>query len=31
MVSSICFEAEDSSSGGRLYIQMWYSVFYMYH
>ena len=26
----ICFEPEGSSSGRRLYIQLWYSVFYMH-
>ena len=29
MMSSTCFEPEGSSSGGRLYVQLWYSVFYM--
>ena len=29
-MSSACFEPDGSSSGRRLYIQGWYSVFYMY-
>jgi len=29
-VSSICFEPESPSSGTRLYVQIWYSVFYMH-
>ena len=29
-MSSTCFEPEDSSSGRQLYIQLWYSVFYMH-
>ena len=30
LISSTCFETEGSSSGRRLYIQVWYSVFYMH-
>ena len=29
-MSSTCFTAECSSSGRRLYIQLWYSAFYMH-
>ena len=29
IMSSTCFEPEGSSSGRRLYIQVWYRVFYM--
>jgi hypothetical protein len=29
-MSSTCFEPEGSSSGRRLYIQVWYNVFYMH-
>jgi len=29
MVSSICFETEGLSSGRRLYVQVWYNMFYM--
>jgi len=29
-MSSRCFETEGSSSGRRLYIQVWYCVFYMH-
>jgi hypothetical protein len=29
MMSLICFEPEGSSSGRRLYIQVWYGVLYM--
>ena len=28
-MSSTCFESEGSSSGRRLYMQLWYSVLYM--
>jgi hypothetical protein len=28
-MSSTCFEPEGSSAGRQLYIQVWYSVFYM--
>jgi len=28
-MSSTCFEHDGSSSGRRLYMQLWYSVFYM--
>jgi len=30
MSSSSCFKPEGSSSGRQLYIQIWYSVFYMH-
>ena len=29
-MSSTCFETKVSSSGRRLYVQVWYSVFYMH-
>ena len=29
-MSSTCFEPKGSSSGRRLYMQVWYSVFYMH-
>jgi len=29
-MSSTCFEPEGSSSGREMYIQLWYSLFYMY-
>jgi len=29
-MSSTCFERECSSSGRRLYIRVWYSMFYRY-
>jgi len=29
-MSPTCFEPEDSSSGIRLYIQVWYKVFYVH-
>jgi hypothetical protein len=29
-MSSLCFETEGSSSGKRLYIQVWYSMFYIH-
>jgi hypothetical protein len=29
MLSSTCFDPEGSSSGGHLYVQVWYSVFYV--
>jgi len=29
-MSSTCFEPEGSSSGRRLYIQVWYRTFYMH-
>ena len=29
-MSSACLETEGSSSGGRLYLQLWYSVFNMH-
>jgi hypothetical protein len=29
MISSTCFEPEDSSLGSQLHVQVWYSVFYM--
>jgi hypothetical protein len=29
-MSSTCFEPEGSSKGRRLYIQVWYSMFYMH-
>jgi len=30
MMSSLCFETEGSSSGRRLYIQVWYSMLYIH-
>jgi hypothetical protein len=29
-MSSTCFEPDGSSAGRRLYIQVWYSMFYMH-
>ena len=29
-MSSTSFEPEVSSSGGRLYVQLWYGVYYMH-
>ena len=29
-MSYTCFEPEGSSSGRRLYVQLWYGMFYMY-
>jgi len=30
-VSSTCFKPEGSSLGRRLFVQVWYSVFYRHH
>jgi hypothetical protein len=30
LMSSTCFEPDGSSSGGRLYVQLWYVMLYIY-